>query len=206
MDSIIFDVDGTLWNSTKIVAKAWTDYLLQKEGMDLIITPEKLMTLFGRPLPDIAKSLFPDSAENERLRLINACCNAEHAALLQQCAPLYEGLEETLQILSRKYPLFIVSNCQAGYIEIFLKTTGFGHYFQDHVCHGDNNKDKGDNITLIIERHQLKSPIYVGDTMGDYEACQKSGVPFVFASYGFGSVPAPDAVIQKPLDLTRLHL
>ena len=34
MDSIIFDVDGTLWDSTGIVAEAWSDYLIHTENMD----------------------------------------------------------------------------------------------------------------------------------------------------------------------------
>lgn len=206
MDSIIFDVDGTLWNSTDIVAKSWTEYLRREEGLDMNITPETLMSLFGQLLPDIARKLFPEFPESERLRLIDGCCDAEHAALRKQCAPLYEGLEETLQILSQSYPLFIVSNCQAGYIEVFLEATGFGHYFKGHLCPGDTGKDKAGNISQIIKDHQLKTPVYVGDTMGDYESCQKAGIPFIFASYGFGSVPSPDAVIRKPLDLIALTL
>ena len=38
-----------------------------------------------------------------------------------------------------------------------------------------------------MERNCLKNPVYVGDTQGDYEACQKAGVPFIFAEYGFGA-------------------
>ncbi len=206
MDSIIFDVDGTLWNSTDIVAHAWTEYLRREEGLDMNVTSEKLMSLFGQLLPDIAGKLFPEFPENEQLRLIDGCCDAEHAALRKQCAPLYDGLEETLQALNKKYPLFIVSNCQAGYIEVFLEATGLGHYFKGHLCPGDTGKDKAGNISQIVNDYRLKAPVYVGDTMGDYEACQKSGVPFIFASYGFGSVPSPDAVIHSPLDLIGLIL
>lgn len=204
MDSLIFDVDGTLWNSTDIVAKAWTDYLRQKENLDITITSEKLMALFGQLLPDIARALFPELPEEEQLRIIDGCCRAEHDALLLQCAPLYEGLEETLQALSDKYPLFIVSNCQAGYIEVFLKATGFARYFTDHLCPGDTGMAKGANIRRIVQKHHLASPVYVGDTMGDYNACQEAGVPFIFASYGFGKVEQPCAVIQKPKDLIAI--
>lgn len=188
MDSIIFDVDGTLWDSTEIVARSWTDYL-KTEGIFMEITSQRLMQLFGQFLPDIAKALFPDFSEEEQLRLIDGCCQAEHEALSRQCAPLYPGLESTLQALSRKFPLFIVSNCQAGYIEVFLKATGFSKYFKGHLCPGDTGKDKAGNIRQIIDDYGLSSPVYVGDTMGDYKACQKAGVPFIFASYGFGDVP-----------------
>lgn len=206
MDSIIFDVDGTLWNSTDIVARAWSDYLREKEHMNMEITSEKLMSLFGQLLPDIAKALFPDFSEKEQLRLIDGCCQAEHDALSVQCAPLYQGLEETLQILSERFPLFIVSNCQAGYIEVFLKATGFGKYFKGHLCPGDTGMAKAANISKIAADYHLASPVYVGDTMGDYQACKEAGIPFIFASYGFGYVEAPYAVIQKPMDLIPLCL
>ena len=85
MDSIIFDVDGTLWDSTDVVAKAWTDYLRQKEQIDLTITAGQLKTLFGKPLAEIAALVFPEYPENEQLRLIDGCCEAEHALLHKPC-------------------------------------------------------------------------------------------------------------------------
>lgn len=108
MDSIIFDLDGTLWDSTAIVARAWTEYLTRTEHMDILITEERLKSLFGRPMPQIAEMVFPDQSPAEQLRLLDGCCQAEHQALLKQCAPLYEDLENTLQSLSQKFP-FILS-------------------------------------------------------------------------------------------------
>ena len=68
MDSIIFDVDGTLWDSTGIVAEAWSDYLIHTEHMDTDVSAKRLMGLFGQLLPDIAKALFPELPEAEQLR------------------------------------------------------------------------------------------------------------------------------------------
>ena len=204
MDSIIFDVDGTLWDSTDVVAKAWTDYLRQKEQIDLTITAGQLKTLFGKPLAEIAALVFPEYPENEQLRLIDGCCEAEHALLHITGAPLYEDLEKALQILSAQYPLYIVSNSQCGYIELFLEKTGFAKYFQGHLCNGDTGLDKGSNIRQIAAHNGLKDPVYVGDTIGDFEACRKAGVPFVLAEYGFGEVSEPDMRISKPMDLITL--
>ena len=204
MDSIIFDVDGTLWDSTDVVAKAWTDYLRQKEQIDLTITAGQLKTLFGKPLAEIAALVFPEYPENEQLRLIDGCCEAEHVLLHITGAPLYEDLEKALQILSAQYPLYIVSNSQCGYIELFLEKTGFAKYFQGHLCNGDTGLDKGSNIRQIADQNGLKDPVYVGDTIGDFEACRKAGVPFVLAEYGFGEVSEPDMRISKPMDLITL--
>ena len=203
MDSIIFDVDGTLWDSTGIVAEAWSDYLIHTEHMDTDVSAKRLMGLFGQLLPDIAKALFPELPEAEQLRIIDGCCQAEHEALLRKCAPLYPDLEETLKILSSRFPLFIVSNCQAGYIEVFLKSTGFGHYFKGHLCPGDTGMAKAENIMKIREDNNLSDPVYIGDTIGDFNACRKAGVPFIFAEYGFGQVDKPDYRITSLLTLRR---
>ena len=204
MDSIIFDVDGTLWDSTGLVADAWTDYLKNKENINMSITSEKLKSLFGQLLPDIAAQLFPGYSKKEQLRIIDGCCEAEHQALEKANAPIYPELEETLSVLSKKYPLFIVSNCQAGYIEVFLKATGFSHYFSGHLCPGDTGMEKGDNIKKIMRDYKLESSVYVGDTMGDFNACRQAGIPFVFASYGFGHVENPDYTISGLKDLISL--
>ena len=204
MDSIIFDVDGTLWDSTEIVAEAWNDYLTNTEHMDTDVSSRRLMGLFGQLLPDIAKALFPKLPESEQLRIIDGCCQAEHEALLRKCASLYPQLEETLKILSARFPLFIVSNCQAGYIEVFLQATGFGHYFKGHLCPGDTGMAKAKNIMKIRDDFDLKAPVYVGDTLGDFNACRKADIPFIFAEYGFGEVEAPDYRISSPADLVEL--
>ena len=193
MDSIIFDVDGTLWDSTEIVAEAWSNYLTNTEHMDTDVSSRRLMGLFGQLLPDIAKALFPELPESEQLRIIDGCCQAEHEALLRKCAPL-----------SHRFPLFIVSNCQAGYIEVFLKATGFGHYFKGHLCPGDTGMVKADNIMKIRDDFNLKDPVYVGDTLGDFNACHKARVPFIFAEYGFGAVEDPDYRISAPADLMEV--
>lgn len=204
MDSIIFDVDGTLWDSTKIVAKAWTKVLAEQTNLHMIITSARLHQLFGQTLPDIAKQLFPKETTERQLELIDLCCEEEHRTLLKTPAPTYPGLEETLKILSSKYPLYIVSNCEAGYIETFLEATGLAAYFQGHLCPGDTGNAKAANIRQIVHDYRLEEPVYVGDTDGDYRACQEAGVPFVFASYGFGQVDTPDYTIEKLEDLTHL--
>lgn len=204
MDSIIFDVDGTLWDSTATCAQAWNTAILRETGTDPHFTAQTLKGLFGRLLPDIAKVVFPDESTQRQLYLIDQCCREEHQALLKKCAPLYPDLETTLCRLSKKYRLFIVSNCQAGYIEVFLESSKLGSYFEGHLCPGDTGNAKADNILQIIRDYQLQSPVYVGDTDGDYRASKTAGVPFVYAAYGFGTVSTPDYTIKSPGELLNI--
>ena len=206
MDSIIFDVDGTLWDTTHVVADAWNEVVRSETSLDLSITPQKLKTLFGKTMPDIAAILFPEEPKENQLRLIDLCCQREEEALRKKSGALYPQLESILTQLAARLPLFLVSNCQAGYIETFLDCTGFAPYIPDHLCPGDTGEGKAENIREIIRRHHLKSPVYVGDTDGDYQAVKSAGdsIPFIFASYGFGFVENPDYVITCPADLLSL--
>lgn len=206
MDSIIFDVDGTLWDTTHVVADAWNEVVRSETSLDLSITPQKLKTLFGKTMPDIAAILFPEEPKENQLRLIDLCCQREEEALRKKSGALYPQLESVLTQLAARLPLFLVSNCQAGYIETFLDCTGFAPYITDHLCPGDTGEGKAENIREIIRCHHLKSPVYVGDTDGDYQAVKSAGdsIPFIFASYGFGFVENPDYVITCPADLLSL--
>ena len=114
--------------------------------------------------PDIAKAILPEQTKAEQLRVIDICCQAEHDLLRAMGAPVYDGLEETLKELNKRYPLFVVSNCQAGYIELVFEKTGLGKYFTGHLCPGDSGEAKAANIRSIAKKYQLKAPVYVGDT------------------------------------------
>ena len=99
---------------------------------------------------------------------------------------------------------YIVSNCQIGYIEVFLQSCNLEHYIKDHLCFGETQVPKNETIRLLMERNHLEDVVYVGDTQGDFDACQKARVPFVFAEYGFGEVPGAQMQIQQISDLPAL--
>ena len=204
MDSIIFDVDGTLWDSTGEVADAWVIVAKECGAPYEHITGERLHKEFGKTMEAIGISLFPEYPAEEAVRIIRRACDIENEWLAVHHAALYDGVLNTLKTLSAKMPLFIVSNCQGGYIEVMKETTGLTPYITDHLCPDDTGHAKASNIRAIVEKHNLKSPIYVGDTQGDLNASREAGVKFVFASYGFGQVDSYDGVIEKPEDLLTL--
>jgi phosphoglycolate phosphatase len=205
IDGIIFDLDGTLWDSTPEVAIAYSKVVKEKypEITDTI-TAEKLKGLFGLPLDVIGVKLFLSVSEELAKKAIVECCDYENIYLAEHGARLYEGLEETLKELTKKYKLYIVSNCQDGYIQCFFKANPhLEQYFEDFECHGRTGLPKADNIRLIAERNGLKAPIYVGDTLGDAKASKEAGVPFVYAHYGFGDVKEYDYVIDSFPELAK---
>lgn len=201
VDGIIFDVDGTIWDSTDVVAEAWMA-ALDAEGLTgYHFTGEMLKGLFGLLMPDIMDRVLPNETEEMKSKMAAKFYEQEHIYLLKKSGKVYAGMEEMLRKLSERYPLFIVSNCQGGYIEVLLQVTGFGPYITDHVCPGDTNLNKAENIKLIAKKYGLSHPIYVGDTLLDESSTREAGALFAHAAYGFGEAKAPDMVIDQPLDL-----
>lgn len=187
-DGIIFDLDGTLWDSIVPVTESWNQVIERRLGKEARITTEDIHNCMGMLMEDIGMKLFPNLAREEMLSLLRECCEHENAYVAEVGGRLFDGLVETLEELSKKMPLFIVSNCQAGYIEAFFKAHGVEHYFKDYENPGRTGLAKAENILLIAQRNQLQCPVYVGDTQGDCNACKKANVPFIFARYGFGEV------------------
>lgn len=186
---IIFDMDGTLWDSAEEVAASWTEVLKKHPGVKKqLLTKQDLESVMGLTMKDIALRLFPEVSEVEQECIMDECMSYENEYLREHGAYVYDGVEETFQTLIKTYPLYIVSNCQSGYIEAFLDYYDLNRYITDFACYGDNKETKDVNIRLLAERNGLERYIYVGDIQGDYEATCKAGGEFIHAAYGFGNV------------------
>ncbi len=185
-DGIIFDLDGTLWSATQAICDTWNIVLKRHPELNRTMTVEELDRCMGLPMYEIAARLFPTLSEKMQHELMDECCVCENEYLAEHGGILYDGVEEVIEELSKTYPLFIVSNCQEGYIEAFLKAHHLEKYFTDTECWGRTRAAKGISNQMLIKRNNLKNPVYVGDTQGDKQSATDAGIPFIFAAYGFG--------------------
>ena len=204
-DSLILDIDGTLWDSRALVAEGY-NIQLRAEGLDRYCTDaETLKSLFGKVMTDIADALFADIPAPGRYDLMERCMETENRYLEENpCHIGYPGIREVLEQLAEKYRLFIVSNSQCGYPELCIEKLGLSHLIEGHLCFGDTGTTKGQTILTLIRKHNIGTCVYVGDTQGDYEATLEAGIPFVWASYGFGSPSGYDRKIDSMEDLLNL--
>lgn len=204
-DGIIFDLDGTLWDSTGNVALAWQRVIEQVDYVKEPMTRDKIRAVTGMAYNVIFDTMFDYLEKDKRDELMAICAKSELDMLHENGGDLYPVLEETLSYLADKYKLYIVSNCQSGYIEIFLKLSNMGRFFSGHQCYGTKGNPKAENIKDIVHDHGLATPVYIGDTKGDYDSAAKAGVPFIFASYGFGTVESGQiATISSFAELMQL--
>lgn len=205
-DALIFDLDGTLWNSTAACAMGWNRALEKLKKSTAPVTPEQIGKIMGLPHDRIFERFFPDTAPEERERIGEACYREELIALRAKSAPLYPGVAEGLIALARQYPLYIVSNCLTEYLQTFLDGTGLRPLFKGHSCLGDTGRPKSENLAALIARHKLTRAAYIGDTAGDQSAAERAGVDYFHVGYGFGDPDRDCMVFTDFADLTRFFL
>jgi len=201
---IIFDVDGTLWDSVDVVTESWNECLRRYEPWyKRVLESDEMRGVFGKTMDAIGEALFSDLEGATRRRVLEHCLGYEVEYLKERSGIIYPHVTDTFRALrGAGYHLSIVSNCQKGYIEDFLHHSGAQDLIEDHGCFGETGREKDYTMRLVYERNHLDSALYVGDTQGDLDAADKAGVPFVWARYGFGTVnrevPAIDSMEELP--------
>ena len=187
-DGLILDIDGTIWNTTGIVSVAWNKAIDISGYKVKKVNAQILQKEFGKTMNVIAQDLWPELSDSDRVILLFHCCTEEQIALRNNELDIcYSGVIDSIKKISLALNVYIVSNCQNGYIELMLEKTGLSDYVKDFECYGRTGKGKAENILMLAARNSVKNPVYVGDTQGDCDACLQISVPFIWASYGFGT-------------------
>lgn len=189
-DSLIFDMDGTMWDAVNSYCKIW-DVTSDSFGIDRKVTRSELLATMGLTIDQIFDRLFPNSDFDRAMYLVELSKN-ERQMMPVLGGVLYSGVADGVKRLCQKYKLFMASNCGADGLKNFLKFTKLESYFTDTITFGETLHDKPYNIQLLVQRNGLKSPLYIGDTAGDCASSHKAGVKMLHVTYGFGTCTDAD--------------
>lgn len=204
-DSLIFDMDGTLWDNLSTYVIAW-NAAFKELGYSVEVTRDSLQSQMGKEAGQILKNLVPDAPVEKQEVLFDVVIE-QYQKLVPNMKPvIYPGVLEGLKKLHTKYKLLLLSNCEEGGLVNLMDYTQTAHLFIDYKEHGKNNMPKSHNLKLLKERNNLKNPVYIGDTEGDSYETKLAGLPFVFVSYGFGKTENYDLKFDSFTALTNYFM
>lgn len=204
-DSLILDMDGTLWDNVNTYVLAW-NAALKELGHSVQVTRESLMKLMGMEARQMLNALIPGVPAEKQDLLFDEVI-VQYKKQIPTMEPyIYPGVMEGLKKLHTKYKLLLLSNCEEGGLVNLMNYTKTTHLFLDYMEHGQNNKPKSYNLKLLKKRHNLESPVYIGDTEQDSYESNLAGVPFIFMTYGFGKTDNYHLKFDSFSELTNYYM
>lgn len=184
-DSLIFDMDGTLWDAVDSYARIW-EVTSAEFGVDRPVTREELIHYMGKTL-DVILAGIMNGVDVDQEKYLKRLDENESALMVTLGGTLYPGVKEGIERLAQDYRLFLVSNCGKDGLDYMTRFTGLTPYIEGCLSYGMTGKGKTENISEVIKRYNLKSPLYIGDTQGDCDAAHRAGIDMCHVTYGFGS-------------------
>ncbi len=198
-DALVFDLDGTLWDASRSSTLGWNNGL-KSLNIKKSVTIGEMRKVTGKPAKECTDILFPSEVKQYK-NLLDTLCSFERKAVERYGGKFYHSFKNTIAYLSRKCDLYLVSNCQKWYIDVFFNFSSLKKYFKGYNCYGISNRKKKEMLIDLKKRHDFKKPAYIGDTEEDEFAARGAGYAFIFANYGFGSPNNPDVIINSLKEL-----
>lgn len=196
--SLLFDLDGTLWDTSITTFEAAKTIL-----HDDIISMETIKKSMGKTKDENAKLYFPNLNKEEAFVLLDEISKENRRLIENGEAYIYPNVENTLNTLSKDYDLFIISNSSSNeYVNLISRYIKVP--FKEKLAAGSINMDKENAIKHIIKKYNIERAIYIGDTIIDKLSAENNNIPFVYASYGFGSVIDNGYIINSIDDIIEL--
>lgn len=204
-DALVFDLDGTLWNTLAGCTKAWQQAVTEFGGEGSSITLELVKSAMGLTPHDFFAKVLPHFSDRERMQMGQRAVDLESFWIRKGLFEFYASLPSFFKELSRERSLFILSNCEKPYLDLFLELSETQVFIKAAACYRNPLENKTANLIYLKDKYHLFNPLYIGDTETDRVSCEKVKVDFCYASYGFGVITQPvDRSISNLLDLNSM--
>ena len=183
-EMIIFDMDGTLWDVTKITTEA-TNMIADTYKEVPNVSIEQINQIMGLSKSEVAEKLMPNIELEKALNYIDLEVSKTMELIGINGALIYENVIDTINYLKDKYKLGIVTNNVDEYAKLFVDKTNLNDAFIDYIGAASYNISKTNAIKEILKRNNISSACYIGDIKKDMDAAIDAGIDFIHARYGF---------------------
>ena len=202
MDAFLFDLDGTLIDSSKDLTTSanFARNHYRKESL----TQETVISYVGDGLGVLIQRLFPEFSSSE-LQEARAIFKEHYRIHCLDYTRPYPGVLETLRYFEKKIKV-VVSNKPEDATKQILESLGMTKYFA-LILGGDSLrvcKPDPETVFYVLRKFSLlpEKTIIVGDGITDIQAGKNAGIHTCAVTYGMRDIKIlqpwkPDIIIDR---------
>ena len=210
IDTILFDFDGTVMDTNKVIIESWQHTYRTLTGHDGNV--DYILATFGEPLELSLENAFPDVPVDESVNVYRTWHRDNFMTMIE----LFPGIMDLLtEIRKRGYKTGIATSRVEKTLYQGLEKYNIRKYFDAIVTVEDIANPKPEPDTVIRALQKLDSrpenAVMVGDTRLDILCARNAGAMSVLVGWSvslagktkedFAPGEAPDFIIDKPNDL-----
>ncbi|PFG12203.1 adenosylhomocysteine nucleosidase [Bacillus sp. es.036] len=212
MQAVIFDMDGTLFQTNKILALSLEDtfqYLRSINQWDGEAPIAQYREIMGVPLPKVWEALLPDHSMEVRERTDAHFLKRLIVNINDGKGELYPNVKEVFSSLKENQcAIYIASNGLSDYLEAIVRHYGLDHWVTEtfSIQRVDSLK-KSDLVQKIAEKYELTDAVVVGDRLSDINAAKDNGFVSIGCHFDFAKeeeFDQADRVIHNLNELTMV--
>lgn len=212
LQSLIFDMDGTLFQTEKILELSLDDTFNHLRSLQLwdTVTPiDKYREIMGVPLPKVWEALLPNHSSEVRAQTDAYFLERLIENIRSGKGALYPNVEGIFSYLKENnYSIYIASNGLTEYLQAIVSYYNLNNWVTETFSIQQiQTLNKGDLVKTIIEKYNIKRAAVVGDRLSDIHAAKDNGLIAIGCNFDFAQadeLAQADFVINDLMELKTL--
>lgn len=187
-NTVIFDMDGTLFNSEDLALRAANDAMdkISSKHQMQPLSSEDIRDALGMTSKDYYATLYASLSDEDQKKAKQICNQLESQYVKEHLGSLFPDVIETLEILKKNnISLNLATNSCLVYMEAITQFYNFPEYMDIRLCADSKNGMTKTEMISDIMKQTKKPHVMVGDRYFDQRAAADNNIPFICCDYGY---------------------